>query len=161
MNSRHILLSALTALFLASCAEDPKKEDSGPEIMINKEEKAKKAPPKAEIPVDMENKGIGPITSYAFSEEINQEMAAAGEETFNSLCIACHEVEKRSIGPAISGLYERRSPEWVLNMILNPMQMINEDPIAKALYEDYGAIMAPQGLTEQQAKEVAEYMRTL
>ena len=48
-----------------------------------------------------------------------------------------------------------------MNMILNPEQMIKEDPIAKAQLEEYGSIMLNQHLTEQQAREVLEYLRTI
>ena len=46
-------------------------------------------------------------------------------------------------------------------MILNPEQMIKEDPIAKAQFEEYGSIMLNQRLSEQQAREILEYLRTI
>ena len=57
---------------------------------------------------------------------------------------------------------ERRAPEWVLNMILNPEGMIAQDPIAKQLLaEANGAPMANQHLTEEQARAILEYFRTI
>ena len=88
-------------------------------------------------------------------------MAAKGEATFNQYCMACHRPTKRLIGPAMAGLTDYRTPEWLMNMILNPEQMIKEDPIAKAQLEEYGSIMLNQHLTEQQAREVLEYLRTI
>ena len=61
----------------------------------------------------------------------------------------------------MAGLTDYRTPEWLMNMILNPEQMIKEDPIAKAQLEEYGSIMLNQHLTEQQAREVLEYLRTI
>lgn len=150
------------ALFIASCGEKKEeKKDDGFEI-----NRAKQETPKEEIsegvPVDLNNKGIGPITSVEFSEEIDTELAAQGEAKFNTICIACHMVDQRMIGPAMKGVYERRSPEWVMNMILNPDGMLKEDPIAKALLKEYNnAIMLNQNLTEEEARAVAEYLRTL
>jgi hypothetical protein len=47
-------------------------------------------------------------------------------------------------------------------MILNPDQMVKEDPIAKALLVEYNNIpMIGQGLTEEQARKILEYFRTL
>ena len=105
---------------------------------------------------------MGPITSVEFGDEIDTEMAAKGEKTFGTICIACHAVDKRMIGPAMAGIYDRRSPEWVMNMILNPDGMLKEDPIAKALLKEYNnAIMLNQNLSEEDARAVAEYLRTL
>ena len=49
-----------------------------------------------------------------------------------------------------------------MNMIINPAVMLREDPIAKALLKEYNnALMTPLGLTEDDTKAVAEYLRTL
>lgn len=110
----------------------------------------------------MENKGIGPIKSLVLDANIDQAMAAEGLELYNQYCTACHKPEERFIGPAPKGILERRSPEWVMNMILNPEEMVKEDPIAKKLYMEYNmSPMANQGLTEDQARKILEYFRTL
>ena len=73
-----------------------------------------------------------------------------------------HKPTKKFIGPAPKGILERRSPEWVMNMILNPEEMIANDPIAKQLLaEANGSPMANQHLTEEQARAVLEYFRTI
>jgi len=115
-----------------------------------------------EIPIDLTNKGVGPITAVEFGVEIDTEMAKEGENIFSTICVACHMAEQRMIGPALKGVYERRSPEWVMNMILNPDGMLKEDPIAKALLKEYNnAIMLNQNLSEKDTRAIAEYLRTL
>jgi cytochrome c5 len=110
----------------------------------------------------MEDKGIGPVTSVTLAPEINQEMAARGKEVYDKMCTACHKPTERFIGPAPKGIFERRSPEWIMNMILNPDQMVKENAAAKKLLMEYnGSPMANQNLTEEQAREVLEYFRTL
>ncbi|MBC32250.1 MAG: cytochrome C [Muricauda sp.] len=112
--------------------------------------------------VDLDNKGVGPITSLTLAAEIDQAMAKQGEAVFNQMCTACHRVGKKFIGPAPNGILERRTPEWVMNMILNPEVMVKEDPLAKDLLMEFnGSPMANQGLTEEQARAVLEYFRTL
>ena len=70
--------------------------------------------------------------------------------------------ERKLIGPAMKGIYERRSPEWVMNMLLNPAEMLKQDPSAKALLEEYNNVMMlNQNLEESEARAIAEYMRTL
>ena len=57
---------------------------------------------------------------------------------------------------------ERRSPEWVMNMILDPEKMIKEDPLARELLIEFnGSPMANQNLSEEDARAVLEYFRTL
>lgn len=150
---------------VVGCGGKEKKEEGaedGFQMNRTKEVEAEKAPASEGVPVDLSNKGVGPVDNLDFPDEINQEMAARGEETFKAICTACHMAEQRMIGPALKGVYERRSPEWVMNMILNPDGMLKEDPIAIALLKEYNnAIMLNQNLSEEQARDIAEYLRTL
>jgi mono/diheme cytochrome c family protein len=145
-----------------SCGEKKEEKKEGG-FEMNRAKKEVQVETKSEtVPVDLNNKGIGPITSVQFAEEIDSEMAAVGEAKYSAICTACHMANQRMIGPALAGVYDRRSPEWVMNMILNPDGMLKEDPIAIALYEEYNkAVMLNQNLSEEEARAVAEYLRTL
>ncbi|NJB71264.1 mono/diheme cytochrome c family protein [Saonia flava] len=148
------------ATLIVSCGEKKEEKKEGFEVTRTKEEP--KAVEAEGVPVDLNNKGVGPIKAIAFGEVINTEMAAKGEEKFKAICTACHMADQRMIGPALAGVYDRRSPEWVMNMIMNPDGMIKEDPIAKALLKEYNnAIMLNQNLGEDEARSIAEYLRTL
>ncbi|RPG30109.1 MAG: cytochrome c [Muricauda sp. TMED12] len=117
---------------------------------------------KASERVDMTTKGVGPIKSVELPDEIDQAMAANGKEVYDQMCLACHRVGKKFIGPAPNGVLERRTPEWVMNMILNPQEMVQQDPLAKDLLQEFnGSPMSNQGLTEDQARAILEYFRTL
>jgi len=62
----------------------------------------------------------------------------------------------------MKGIYDRRNPAWVMNIMLNPDQMLKEDPIAIALLKEYNnIIMINQNLTVEEAEKLAEYFRTL
>ncbi len=62
----------------------------------------------------------------------------------------------------MQGIYERRHPAWVLNMLLNPTEMLEKDPIAMALLKEYNnVIMLNQNLSQEEARSIAEYLRTL
>lgn len=112
--------------------------------------------------VDLTNKGIGPVKSVNVSDDIDQALAVKGKTTYENLCSACHKMDKKFIGPALSGVTERRSHEWIMNMILNPEEMIQKDPIAKQLLiESNMAVMANQNLTEDEARAILEYFRSL
>lgn len=117
------------------------------------------APPSERV--DLVNKGVGPIKTLVLAD-IDQAMAAKGQEVYKTMCTACHKADKRFIGPAPKGILDRRTPEWVMNMILNPEKMIESDPLAQELLKEFnGAPMANQNLTEEEARAVLEYFRTL
>ena len=111
---------------------------------------------------NLSNKGIGPISSMNFDEDVDQEMADKGAAAFKQKCTACHKPKAKLIGPGMNGIYERRSPEWVMNLLLNPTEMLKKDPIAIALLKEYNNIqMLNQNLSEEEARAIAEYLRTL
>lgn len=156
---RKLIWIALATLFMA-CGGKQEKKDSKKANQSQTEVSSQAE--SSGVPVDMDNKGIGPIKELKFDEEINQELASKGEAKFNMICTACHMTDQRMIGPAMTGIYDRRSPEWVMNMLLNPDGMLEEDPIAKALLKEYNnMVMTNQNLSEEDAREIAEYLRTL
>lgn len=159
---KRILSAIAITTLLFGCGEKKEEKKDGFEVSRSKTEEVKSPTATQGVPIDMNNKGIGPITSVSFGEEIDMELAKAGETKYQMICTACHMVGQRMIGPDLTGVYTRRSPEWVMNMILNPDGMIKEDPIAKALLEEYnGAIMLNQNLSEADTRAIAEYLRTL
>ena len=110
----------------------------------------------------LENKGVGPIINVTLEDKVNISMAKSGEKLFNQLCTSCHIINEDYIGPAMSGILDRRTPEWIMNMILNPIQMLKEDPIAIELLEKYNfEYMYNQNLLEEEAREILEYFRLL
>jgi cytochrome c len=119
-----------------------------------------KSAPATEAVAD-DGKGVGPVKNLELAAEIDQQLALEGQEIFESMCSACHKIDKRYIGPAIKGVTDRRKPEWIMNMILNPNEMVMKDPQAKQLLAEFSAPMADQNLTEDQARKVLEYFRTL
>ena len=144
---------------------DKKKESSKVTIQSHKTEKkaeTKKAAIKASETIDLTNKGVGPVKSVEIPESIDESLAASGQEIFKNKCTACHRAGKKFIGPAPNGVLKRRAPEWVMNMILNPEVMIQKDPLAKKLLIEFnGSPMANQNLTQEEARAVLEYFRTL
>ncbi len=108
------------------------------------------------------NMGAGTITAFELPAEIDQAMADSGKFVYEAKCTACHKPDKDFIGPAPKGIMARRTPAWVMNMIIDPELMISKDPIARQLLIKFnGAPMANQNLTEAEARSVLEYFRTL
>lgn len=168
---KKIALSLLLICFLVSCGNSEKNKNESATKTVDTKSKDSKG--KGEnrtvkydkvdgVAVDMENKGVGPVKSVNIPDKIDQDLAAKGKEIYDINCLACHKPEEKFIGPAPKGVLERRAPEWVMNMILNPERMVNEDPVARQLLVEYnGSPMANQGITEDEARAILEYFRTL
>lgn len=165
MKSTLKILTLVLTLIVLSCGggEEEKKEAS--KVKLKKQTTEKKAEvkkTKASETVDLTNKGVGPIKSINIPAEIDQAMATHGKDVFDKMCTACHRAGKKFIGPAPDGIMERRTPEWVMNMILDPEGMVKNDPLARELLIEFnGSPMANQSLSEEDARAVLEYFRTL
>ena len=112
--------------------------------------------------------GIGETKQEVIHEEeakapppISHELAEKGEELFKTKgCIACHTIGKgRLTGPDLAGVTERRKLEWIQNMILNPDQMLEKDPIARELLATYMVKMTNQNVKPEEAQAIIMYLR--
>ena len=117
------------------------------------------APAVSEISADELEYGIGPIRDLEIGN-LDPTLADAGAEIFAVKCSACHKLDERYVGPALRSVTERRTPEYIMNMILNPEEMVKSHPVAKQLFAEYNFTpMANQQLTEEDARAVLEYLR--
>jgi mono/diheme cytochrome c family protein len=125
-----------------------------------KKDESKNTNPDGLSDFQMEN-GIGPIKEKITLNEIDPVLVKAGEETFKVKCAACHKLDERFVGPAQRYTVDRRTPEYILNMILNPDEMTKKHPTGKELLAEYLAPMTNMNLTLEQAREVLEYLRKI
>jgi cytochrome c len=121
------------------------------------------APPPAAAgltPFQLEH-GIGPVTEVVeLSATIDQTLAARGQTEFEMKCAACHQMADRFVGPALGDVTSRRSPAFIMNMILNPQEMVEQHPVGKELLAQYMSFMPNQGITREDARAILEYLRT-
>ena len=110
-------------------------------------------------PFELEH-GIGPVKEAIVLTAIDPAMARAGREVFETKCSGCHKMDTTYVGPSLGEVTTRRSPAFVMNMILNPQEMVERHPIGKKLLAERMSFMANQGLTVEQARAVLEYLRT-
>ena len=159
------LLSLFLIALAFSCGGGEEKKET-PKVKIKKTTTEKKAETtsttKPSETIDLSTKGVGPISSIDIPSEVDQAMATHGKEVFTKMCTACHKEGRKFIGPAPNGVTERRTPEWIMNMILDPEGMVKNDPLAKSLLIEFnGSPMANQNLSQEDARAVLEYFRTL
>lgn len=104
--------------------------------------------------------GIGPIKPFSL-ESMDDVLVTAGKEIFEVKCVACHKIDERLVGPPLQGVTDRRSPAFIMNMILNPDEMVKKHPEVKAMLATYYVPMTFQNVTEDEARSILEYLRTL
>ena len=89
------------------------------------------------------------------------ELAAQGKKVYEAKCTACHKPHERYIGPASDDILDRRSPTFIMNMIMNPDEMTKKHPEGIKMMQEYMAPMPYQNVTIEQARAIVEYFRTL
>jgi mono/diheme cytochrome c family protein len=112
------------------------------------------------VAVADDGKGIGPIKTVQLSDDIDQALAAEGQSIFEGKCSACHQLsDQKVVGPGMAGVTEKRSPEWIMNMIINPEEMTKKDPVAKKLLAEHLTQMTNQNINEADARALLEFLR--
>jgi mono/diheme cytochrome c family protein len=144
------------AVFIISCSG--KKQPSG--LRENRSSESKPVSFEQAVKDWRTNKGVGPIDILEL-DPIDDQLVSKGQEVFDNNCTACHLPYKEKIGPALVGITERRTPEWIMNMILNPVEMVKTDPICLGLLAQYNTVMADQNIKQEEARAILEYFRTL
>ena len=102
--------------------------------------------------------------SGSYSQEIPSDAAiiSAGESTFKANCTQCHQIWEVRLGPALNGVHERRSIEWLNSWIKNSQAMIQAgDPDAVALWDEYQpTVMPAYPFSDDQVMELIAYIKS-
>ncbi len=105
-------------------------------------------------------RGEGKFDTVELGATLDQAMAAKGEEVSGVKCASCHKTtDEKLVGPGWKGVTERRTPQWIMNFITNPDPMIDKDPEVQAQLEICLVRMPNQGISDEEARGILEYMR--
>jgi mono/diheme cytochrome c family protein len=75
---------------------------------------------------------------FILTNSLNAQSIEEGEKLFKANCVSCHQIDKKVIGPALRGVNDKYSQEWLLKWIKNSAELIaSGDPDAIAIYEEY------------------------
>lgn len=106
-----------------------------------------------------DGKGVGEIKNVTLNDPLDQSMVKRGKAIYDMKCSACHKLSsKRVVGPGWAGVSEKRSPEWIMNMITNVDVMLEKDPAAQKLLEECLTRMPNQNVTIGDARDVLEFI---
>ena len=92
---------------------------------------------------------------------IDPELAKTGETIFESKCATCHKLDERYTGPAQRDVLQRVTPEFFLNMVLNPEENLEKHPHSKKMFLEYLQKMTNQNINIKDALALLEYFRVL
>jgi len=106
-----------------------------------------------------DSKGVGKFTDIKLTA-IDPAMADKGMAVFNAKCSACHKMtDQKIVGPGLKDITKRRTPEWIMNQITNPVEMEAKDPVGKALLAKHLTQMTFQNVTDDETRQILEYFR--
>jgi cytochrome c len=145
------IIFSFLSLLIAGCGGEKKSEEVAEQKAPN---------PNGLTDFEMEH-GIGPVKEKLTLAPINPVKVKMGEEIFNLKCSPCHKVDERFIGPSQRYTADRRSPEYIINMILNPDEMTKKHPTGQKMLAEYLSPMTNMNLKIEDAYLVLDYLRAL
>ena len=94
------------------------------------------------------------------NDPLEEDLIEVGSKIFNEKCSRCHTLDTtKFFVPSFAGITNRRTPEWIMNMILNVDLMVEEDSIAHALWMEHGIKMPEPQLSIDEARSMLEFFR--
>ena len=106
------------------------------------------------------NRGEGKFTHVEVGATLDVAKADAGDKVYSVKCSSCHKLsDEKLVGPGWKGVTSRHTAEWIMNFITNPDEMLDKDPKAQAMLEICLVRMPNQNLTDDEARNVFEFMR--
>jgi mono/diheme cytochrome c family protein len=85
-----------------------------------------------------------------------------GKSIFLSRCAACHNVNKQMTGPALAGVHERRSIDWIISFVNSSQSMIKKgDKDAVALFVKFNKVPMPDhpDLSADHIRSIVDYIK--
>ena len=86
--------------------------------------------------------------------------AKNGKKLFKSNCASCHKLDKKLVGPALTGVTDKYSEEWLKKWIRNNAELrASGDEDAIAIFEEYnGSVMSAfPTLSDQDIFDILQY----
>lgn len=156
MKKSLIVVTVLFASFLIACGGEEKKGETNSSATAPTETTARSSENPSYDPV----RGEGKFKDVEIPETLNPTLAAAGEKVYSVKCSSCHKLtDEKLVGPGFTGVTTRHTADWIMNFATNPDPMINKDPKVQAMLELCLVRMPNQNLTDDDARNVYEFMR--
>lgn len=155
-----LFLTASLAVLLAACGGNPETSENSKKAEPLGDNSSSAASTETGNPSYDPNRGLGKFTTVELADKPDAAMAAEGEKIAGVKCFSCHKTTtEKLVGPGWKGVTERRKAPWIMNFITNPDPMIDKDPAMQAQLELCLVRMPNQGLSDEEARKILEFMR--
>lgn len=158
MKKIFVFVSTLIAIYACGGSGEPQKNNQS----TSQTEATSSSSVETENPSYDPKRGEGKFTAenVKVDTKLDVKKAVEGEKIMGVKCSSCHkETAEKLVGPGWSGVTTRRKPEWIMNFISNPDPMIEKDPEVQAQLEICLVRMPNQGLSDEEARNILEFMR--
>lgn len=162
---RKLAILVFSLGLLVSCGDKQKKDSN--EVVVPAEDGITEGEPGAapaaqSVEAYDPNRGEGKYDKVDLDPSLNKAMADKGEAVAGVKCLSCHKTtDEKLVGPGWKGVTARHQPHWIMNFITNPDPMIDKDPAVQAALEICLVRMPNQGLNDEEARSILEYMREI
>jgi hypothetical protein len=146
-------IAACIGILVIRCGPDTQKENQNDKITSSNKDTVI-------ISQGINSKGIGRFKEVTLTHPLDEDLIAKAQLIYNAKCFACHKLtSEKLVGPGWKGVTDRRSPEWIMNFITNTQVMLDRDLEAQSLMVTCVVRMPNQDLTDEQARQMLEFMR--
>lgn len=152
---KKIAIILLLGLFIAACGGGSGSNTTNTEAQAPEAKKTENGNPSYDP-----ERGEGKFTKVEVGEKLDAAMAANGEKVYGVKCSSCHKLTtEKLVGPGWTGVTDRHMAAWIMNFVTNTDEMLNKDPKAQAQLEICLVRMPNQNLTDEDARNLYEFMR--
>lgn len=94
---------------------------------------------------------------YSFADPVEE-----GKTIFTTRCSSCHNINKLVVGPALAGVDQRHSIDWIIKFVQSSQTLIKSgDKDAAALFAKFNITMPDHpDLTASNIKSVVDYIKS-
>ncbi|HTQ65849.1 MAG TPA: cytochrome c [Puia sp.] len=103
------------------------------------------------------------VLLVSVSSAKNTSSIEEGKTIFSSKCAACHNINIKVVGPALAGVEQRHSIDWIIQFVHSSQSLIkNNDQAAIALFNQFNNTIMPDhtDLSAEQIKNIVEYIKS-
>jgi mono/diheme cytochrome c family protein len=104
----------------------------------------------------------GVVASVNPDFRLDEQKAEVGHDLWGARgCMGCHSIgHGRLAGPDLFGVTERRTIDWLKSFLKDTDAMLQTDPIAQALLQEFGGARMPNiKMTDQEIEAIIHYMQ--
>ncbi len=150
-------LALASVAFASSCGDSKTTENAATDAGNTATAEENKS---TENPSYDPKRGEGKFTTVEFGPTLDVAKAGVGKKVYDVKCGSCHKLsDEKLVGPGWKGVTSRHAPEWIMNFITNTDAMIDKDPKVQAQLEICLVRMPNQSLTDDDARNLFEFMR--